>query len=162
MQSLELRTGEFLKNRALLPVVQDNICVDSECSNRRLPRKGLYRRIIENYARLAVFTLCAAMVGAIVSQMVFVAFAQSSRSAADQIHDAIERTRQDVDVSNRLSNLEFANKELRAENDQLHGNVGDLQKTQYIMEGIGIAFMASVGFIKLVQMVAGKKIKEDG
>lgn len=155
------RLGEFLNNRAMLPVVQDNICVDAGCSNRRFSRKGIYRRILENYGRLATFALCAAMLGAMVSQMVLVTFAQS-RSASDQIHDAIERTRQDVDVTNRLSNLEFANKELRAENDQQRERVSDLEKTQYIMEGIGIAFMASVGFIKLVQMVAGKKIKEEG
>jgi len=154
--------GDFLNKRALLPVVQDNICLDGTCPNRRLPVKRIRQRIIVAYGRLAIFTLCMLMLGAMTSQVVFVAFAQSYRGAADQIHDAIERAREDADVTNRLANLEFANKELRAEHDQLRVMVSDVQKTQYIMEGIGIAFMASVGFIKLVQMVAGKRLKEDG
>lgn len=151
--------GDSLENHALLPVVPSNICVDAGCSNRRgLSRKSLRWRLVESYCRMAIFFLCSMAVGAVTCQIVF----GQGRSAADMVHDAIERTKQDLDMSNRISNLEFAVKEYKAENEQLRIRTSDLEKTQYITQGIGLSFMGSVAFMQLIKMVAGKKIKEDG
>ena len=141
-------TGDFLKNKALLPVVASDTCV----AGHPLKQRVFIWRVIQSYTWILTTILCAGFFGAILSQRIM--FAQYHTQK--EVDDAVERRQQEWKIEDLTKEVAA----LRVVHTADEVRITELEHNQYVMNGIGLAFVGAVGFITFIRMIAGKKIKD--